>query len=166
MAGVDAPALAEARTDRPAGAPPRPPMLRRLISARRRKFPWLLPPASVIIVALLLSPLVLIVIQAVQTGWSQLWPVLDRPFVGTLLWNTVRLGGVGPAVIGTAAAWLTERTTLPGRQVWRVLLIVPLVVPDFVLSWAWSSVFPSVEGFFGATLVMVLHLYPLVYLPM
>lgn len=144
-------------------------MLRRLVSARRRKFPWLLAPASVIIVALLLSPLVLIVIQAVQTGWSQLWPVLDRPFVGTLLWNTVRLAVVVTAlsaVIGTAAAWLTERTTLPGRQVWRVLLIVPLVVPDFVLSWAWSSVFPSVEGFFGATLVMVLHLYPLVYLPM
>jgi iron(III) transport system permease protein len=169
MAGVDAPALAEERADRPASAETRPPMLRRLVSARRRKFPWLLAPASVIIVALLLSPLVLIVIQAVQTGWSQLWPVLDRPFVGTLLWNTVRLAVVVTAlsaVIGTAAAWLTERTTLPGRQVWRVLLIVPLVVPDFVLSWAWSSVFPSVEGFFGATLVMVLHLYPLVYLPM
>ena len=48
--------------------------------------------------ALLLSPLVLIVIQAVQTGWSQLWPVLDRPFVATLLWNTVRLAVVVTAL--------------------------------------------------------------------
>ena len=35
-----------------------------------------------------------------------------------------------------------------------------------MLSWAWSSVFPAVQGYFGAVLVMVLHLYPLVYLPM
>ena len=69
-------------------------------------------------------------------------------------------------MLGTGAAWLTERTELPGRRVWSVLLIVPLVVPDFVLSWAWSSIFPSVQGYFGATLVMTLHLYPLVYLPM
>jgi iron(III) transport system permease protein len=144
-------------------------VLHSLVAARRRRFPWLLAPASVLIVAVLLSPLALIAAQAVQTGWSQLWPVLDRPFVGSLLWNTVRLAVLVTAlcaVIGTVAAWLTERTTLPGRRVWSVLLIVPLVVPDFVLSWAWSSVFPSVRGYFGAALVMVLHLYPLVYLPM
>ena len=144
-------------------------MLRRLACRRRRKYPWLLAPLSVLIVAVLLSPLALIAIQAVQTGWSQLWPVLDRSYVVTLLWNTVRLAllvTVLCAVIGTVAAWLTERTMLPGRRVWSALLIVPLVIPDFVLSWAWSSVFPSVQGFFGATLVMVLHLYPLVYLPM
>jgi iron(III) transport system permease protein len=166
---VDALTLTERRAAHPAGVVTRPPALNRLAAARRRRFPWLLAPASVLIVAVLLSPLPLIVLQAVQTGWSQLWPVLDRPFVGTLLWNTVRLAVVVTAlcaVIGTVAAWLTERTTLPGRRVWSVLLIVPLVVPDFVLSWAWSSVFPSVQGYFGATLVMVLHLYPLVYLPM
>jgi iron(III) transport system permease protein len=167
--GVDAPPLSERRATRPASGGTRAPVVRRLVSARRRPFPWLLAPASVLIVAVLLSPLALVVLQAVQTGWSQLWPVLDRPFVGTLLWNTVRLAVAVTAlcaVIGTVAAWLTERTTLPGRRVWSVLLIVPLVVPDFVLSWAWSSVFPSVQGYFGAALMMVLHLYPLVYLPM
>lgn len=167
--GVDAPPLSERRATRPASGGTRAPVVRRLVSARRRPFPWLLAPASVLIVAVLLSPLALVVLQAVQTGWSQLWPVLDRPFVGTLLWNTVRLAVAVTAlcaVIGTVAAWLTERTTLPGRRVWSVLLIVPLVVPDFVLSWAWSSVFPSVQGYLGAALVMVLHLYPLVYLPM
>src|SRR4029077_13982444 len=127
-----------------------------------RRVPWLLASLTVLIVAGLLSPLALVVIQAVQTGWSQLWPVLDRAFVATLLWNTVRLAllvTAACAVIGTGAAWLTDRTTLPGRRVWSVLLIVPLVVPDFVLSWAWSSVFPSVPGDFGAGLVMTLHLY-------
>jgi iron(III) transport system permease protein len=168
MAGVDAPTL-ERRADRPANGAARPAALRRLVSQRRRRFPWLLGPASVIVVAALLSPLGLIIIQSVQAGWSQIWPALDRAFVATLLWNTVRLAilvTVLSAVLGTGAAWLTERTMLPGRRVWSVLLIVPLVVPDFVLSWAWSSIFLWVQGYFGATLVMTLHLYPLVYLPM
>jgi len=168
MAGVEAPTL-HRLAGRPADDAVWPAPLRRFLSRRGRRVPWLLASLTVLIVAGLLSPLALVVIQAVQTGWSQLWPVLDRAFVVTLLWNTVRLAllvTAACAVIGTVAAWLTERTTLPGRRVWSVLLIVPLVVPDFVLSWAWSSVFPSVQGYFGAALVMVLHLYPLVYLPM
>src|SRR6516225_4100536 len=147
MAGVEAPVL-EQRADRRANGAARPTALRRLVSRRRRRFPWLLGPASVIVVVALLSPLALIVIQSVQAGWSQIWPALDRAFVATLLWNTVRLAilvTMLSAVLGTGAAWLTERTALPGRRVWSVLLIVPLVVPDFVLSWAWSSIFPWVQ---------------------
>jgi len=104
-----------------------------------------------------------------EAGWGEVWPLLDRPFVALLLWNTIRLALVVTtlcAVIGTGAAWLTERTALPGRRLWGVLLIVPIVIPDFVLSWTWSSIFPAVQGFPGAVLVMTLHLYPLVYLPM
>jgi iron(III) transport system permease protein len=114
-------------------------------------------------------PLALICVQAAQAGWGQIWTILDRSFVATLLWNTVRLAVVVTvlaAVIGTGAAWLTERTQLPARRLWAVLLIVPIVIPDFVLAWTWSSIFPSVHGYVGAVLVMTLHLYPLVYLPM
>jgi iron(III) transport system permease protein len=136
---------------------------------RRRRFPWLLSAISVLIVAALLSPLGLILAQAAQTGWSQVWSLIDRSIVATLLWNTIRLAVVVTAlaaVIGTGAAWITERTALPGRRVWTVLLILPIVIPDFVLAWTWSSMFPAVHGYSGAVLVMTLHLYPLVYLPM
>lgn len=139
------------------------------VAGRRRRFPWVLGSLSIVVVAALLSPFGLIVAQADEVGWGHVWSVLDRPFVGTLLWNTVRLAVVVTglcAVIGTGAAWLTERTELPGRRVWTVLLIVPIVIPDFVLAWTWSSVFPAVHGYWGAVLVMILHLYPLVYLPM
>jgi iron(III) transport system permease protein len=139
------------------------------LHSRRRRVPLLLASTSVLVVVVLLSPLALIVAQAAQTGWAQLWALLDRAFVATLLWNAVRLALVVTAlcaVIGTGAAWLTERTALPGRRVWAVLLIVPIVIPDFVLAWTWSSVFPAVHGYWGAVLVMTLHLYPLVYLPM
>ena len=142
---------------------------RQASSLRRRRFPWVLATTSVLVAGLLLSPLALIVVQAVQAGWGQVWALVDRPFVATLLWNTVRLALVVTvlcAAIGTGAAWLTERTSVPGRRLWAVLLIAPFVIPDFVLSWTWTSILPSVRGYLGAVLVMTLHLYPLVYLPM
>lgn len=152
-----------------AGTPALVGKLRVLAPGRRRRFPWVLTSSSIVVVAALLAPIGLIVAQAAQAGWGQVWSLLDRPFVATLLWNSVRLAVVVTAlsaVIGTGAAWLTERTALPGRRAWAVLLIVPIVVPDFVLAWTWSSVFPAVHGYSGAVLVMTLHLYPLVYLPM
>jgi iron(III) transport system permease protein len=144
------------------------PTLRALL-ANRRRLPLGLAAMSVAVVLVLLSPLGLIVAQATEAGWARLWAALDRPFVATLLWSTVRLAvavTATSAVLGTAMAWLTERTELPGRRAWGALLVVPIVVPDFVLAWTWSSMFPAVHGYWGAVLVMTLHLYPLVYLPM
>ena len=69
------------------------------------------------------------------------------------------------AVIGTAAAWCVERTDLPGRRVWAVLVVVPLAIPDFVVSFGWASLCLVDQGFRGAAVVMTLAVYPLVYLP-
>ena len=63
------------------------------------------------------------------------------------------------------AAWLVERTDLPGRRVWHVLLVAPLAVPAFVNSYGWVSMTPAVQGYGGALLVVTLSYFPLVYLP-
>jgi iron(III) transport system permease protein len=138
-------------------------------SRTRRRFPVALTALGALVVAGLLLPLAFLVLQASQVGWSQIWSLLGRSLVASLLWNTVRLAvavTVLCAVIGTAAAWLTERTNLPLRRVLSVVLILPVVIPDFVVAWSWSSIFPAVHGYLGAVLVMTLGLYPLVYLPM
>ena len=44
-------------------------------------------------------------------------------------------------------------------------MVVPLAIPDFVVSFGWSSISTWVQGFRGAVLVMTLAVYPLVYLP-
>lgn len=124
--------------------------------------------ASVIIAAFLLLPLGYLIVQATQEGWSKLDPVLFRHLTAVLLWNTVRLTAIvtlACGVIGTAVAWLIERTDLPGRRVFAVLAVLPIAVPRFVLGSEWASVFPQVQGLWGASLVMTLALYPLVYLP-
>ncbi len=127
-----------------------------------------LPLVSLLVALLVLLPLVFLLVEAQRAGVGKVWALMDRPLTAELLWNTVRLAVVVAtlcAVIGTGAAWLVERTDLPGRRVWAVLLVVPLAIPDFVVSFGWASISTAVSGFWGAVLVMTLATYPLVYLP-
>ncbi len=102
------------------------------------------------------------------------------------LGRTLRLAAAVSAaasVLGTTLAWLTARTDLPGRRLWRVVLPVPLVLPTFIGAAAFIRTFnpgglasdllsglglgrtPELRGFFGAWLVLTLFTYPYVYLP-
>ncbi len=129
--------------------------------------PLLLAGAVVASMAVIL-PLVFLVVQAVQVGWHTLDPLLFRSLTAQLLWNTVSLTVVVMvlcAVVGTVAAWFVERTRLPGRRIWAVLVVIPLGIPDFVVSFGWRAIFPSFGGFWAAVLVMSVAVYPLVYLP-
>jgi iron(III) transport system permease protein len=120
-------------------------------------------------VALLaLVPLLFVVGVAVELGAADTWRLVVRPRTGELLLNTARLlvaCVLACTVVGTAAAWLVERTTLPGRRMWNALLVAPLAVPAFVNSFGWVSLTPRVEGYTGALLVVTLSYYPFVYLP-
>lgn len=40
-------------------------------------------------------------------------------------------------VVGIAVAWLVERTDMPGRRVFRVLVILPLAIPPVLLAISW-----------------------------
>ncbi len=119
-------------------------------------------------VLLTLIPLGFVLQFTVDVGPAELYRLLDRPRTGELLSNTIRLTAsamAASAVIGVGAAWAVERTSLPGRRTFTVLLAAPLAVPAFVNSYGWSSLTSSVEGFGGALLIVTLSYYPLVYLP-
>jgi iron(III) transport system permease protein len=121
----------------------------------------------VVCVALLL-PVTFLIWQASGVGWSLISRLLFRQLTWMLLVNTVELTlavTVCAAVIALAAAWCIERTNLPGRRLWRVLMLLPLAIPDFVVGYTWSSLSPVVHGLQGAVLVMSLGLFPLIYLP-
>lgn len=120
------------------------------------------------ITAVLLLPVVAVGLQAVSVGPRRAAHLLALPLVPMLLQNTVTLTvsvTLGCAAIGVAAAWLVERTDIPARRLLAVLLVLPLAIPEFVAGSSWVSLFPSVQGFGGAWLVMTLSLYPWVYLP-
>src|SRR5665213_1165583 len=97
-------------------APSPPPRVR----VRRGRADWLLY-VSVVIALGLLSPLVLVGLDAHRAGWTEIHRVLFRARSQRLLVNTVELSVVvvtAAAVLGTAAAWCTERCVLPVRRFW------------------------------------------------
>jgi iron(III) transport system permease protein len=138
------------------------------VRARRARRPVALTALSAAVAIVLAMPLVFLLIEASGAGTRTVIDLIFRSLTAELLWNTVRLTIAVTAlcaVIGTGAAWLVERTSLPGRRVWAVLLVVPLAIPDFVVSFGWASLWNWVHGFRGAVVVMTLAVYPLVYLP-
>jgi iron(III) transport system permease protein len=134
----------------------------------RRHLPPLLTAAAIAVSLAVLTPLVFLVVQAVQVGWAELHQLLFRNLTAVLVWNTVSLVVVVTAlcaVVGTLLAWFLERTDLPCRRLFAILVVIPLGIPDFVVSFGWRAVFPSIGGFWAAVLVMTLAVYPLVFLP-
>ncbi len=135
---------------------------------QRARRPVVLLTASSAVAALLALPLIFLLIEAHGAGTAAVARMIFRRPTADLLWNTVRLTVVVTvlcAIIGTLTAWFVERTDLPGRRVWAVLIVVPLAIPDFVVSFGWASLWTWVQGFRGAVIVMTLAVYPLVYLP-
>jgi len=153
------------------GPPPAPGQAEARVPAvrpRRSRRPTALIAASLAVACVLALPLVFLLIEARGAGTATVVHLIFRRLTADLLWNTIRLTVVVTAlcaVIGTAAAWCVERTNLPGRRVWAVLVVVPLAIPDFVVSFGWASLWTWVQGFRGAVVVMTLAVYPLVYLP-
>ncbi len=124
--------------------------------------------AALVPVALVVLPLIYVVIRASQAGVAGIANELLRERNATLLVNTVTLAisvTVGACMIGTATAWCVERSDLPGRRWWRALAALPLAVPAFVSSYAWSSIDVMFQSMPGAILILTLSAYPLVYLP-
>jgi iron(III) transport system permease protein len=118
--------------------------------------------------ALSLIPLGYVLAQTVATGWDEAYALIVRPRVGELLRHTVALVAstvTATVLLGVAAAWLVERTDLPLRRLWAVLFAMPLAIPAFVTSYGWVSLYPSIEGLRGATLITTFAYFPFVYLP-
>lgn len=124
--------------------------------------------AALVVVTACVLPLVVIATDAFHGGWSAAVDQVLRPRVGELLLNTVGLvvlTTTACTAVGIAAAWLVERTGLPGARWWRIALVAPLAVPAFVNAYAWVSLRPSLAGLLGAALITTLSYFPFVFLP-
>ncbi|GAB4112478.1 MAG: iron ABC transporter permease [Roseiflexaceae bacterium] len=154
----------------------------------RSPFPLTLAAGIVAILAGI--PLIYISIRALGADpaiWGRLWhgsiPTLMAATL-FLAFTTITL----TLAIGIGAAWLVERTDLPGRRIWRVLLALPLAMPAYVAAICWIMLLrrggiidqaamswlgfergqfplPPIYNLWGATVVIGLCIYPYVYLP-
>lgn len=119
------------------------------------------------VAALVLLPDLVTVIEVISGDWRQATAALQGSDVLKLALNAAAVATVVvPAcgVIGVATAWFVERTTLPGRRIWALLLVAPVTIPLFVTSYAWAGFGPAWQGFLGAICVTAFSYYPVVYL--
>lgn len=132
-------------------------------------------------------PLLYILLRAGTTD-PEVWSRLLQARLGRLLGNTLVLAvtvTAGALVVGASMAWLTERTDLPGRRVFRWLLALPLAIPAYIGGIVHLALLrprgglipqlladflgrpvatPSPLGFWGAAFILTLFSYPYVYL--
>lgn len=124
--------------------------------------------AGVVVALLITLPVTITIIQAVEGGFSALKTALEAPTTTSRLVRSLEIALISTPVataIGVAAAWFVERTQLPLRRLWAVLLVVPLTVPPFVVSYAWAGLgSPLLQGFWGACGLIAFTYYPIVYL--
>ncbi|MCL4273356.1 MAG: iron ABC transporter permease [Anaerolineales bacterium] len=132
-------------------------------------------------------PLGYIFFRAV-TGGEEVWLRLLQTRIWKLLGNTLLLAVTvtgGATLVGVTMSFLTERTDLPGRNIFRWMLAMPLAIPAYIggivhltllrprgglipqllASWFGQPVpTPSPLGFGGAAFILTLFMFPYVYL--
>jgi iron(III) transport system permease protein len=131
------------------------------------RFPRWLTVACVIVAVLVLLPIAVTVVQALQGGFSAVGDALRAPSSLTLLKNTALIALIAvpvAGVLGLAGAWFVERTQLPLRRLWAILLVAPLTVPPFVTSYSWASLGNPLQGTVGAAGIVAFTYFPIVYL--
>ncbi len=147
-------------------------------------------PASALLAAAVLAPLVALAIAA--TGGSAThWAHLAQSVLPSALRDTVwLLGGVGVLAIamGTACAWLVTAYDFPGRRVLAWALLLPLAMPTYIIAYAYLDLLhpigpvqtvirdllgytsprqfrlPDIRSMTGCILLLGFVLYPYVYI--
>ncbi len=137
--------------------------------------------------ALLVLLPVLAVTGGVVAAGPGVWSRAASAGWGGLAVNTVALTALtvtGAVALGAGLAWLTTAYRFPGRRLLSGLLVLPVAVPAYILGLVWSSLlsyagpvqqawravfgesagFPPVRTLPVAAGVLVLTLYPYVYL--
>ncbi len=120
-----------------------------------------------IVSLLVLLPVVVTAIQAFQGGVSAVRDVLRASSSIGLLKNTLLVTAISVPIcglFGVAGAWFVERTRLPARRLWAVLLVAPLTVPPFVTSYAWANLGNPFQGLYGAAGIIGFTYFPIVFL--
>ncbi len=141
------------------------------------------------VAAACLLPMVAVVLAAVTGGTDTiahlLSTVLPEYALTTLI--LVVLVSVGTFSVGVGAAWLVTMTRFPGVRLLEIALVLPLAFPAYVLAYAYTFIldhpgivqttlrqvmgwgprdywFPEIRSTEGAAVMLILVLYPYVYL--
>ena len=149
------------------------------------------PPAVVwmpalVIAALLLTAPVYLALRALGAGQEAVDLIFRARTLEVVARTVALMAGamLGCMVIAAPLAWLTVRTDLPARAFWRVVTMLPLALPSYIVGFAiavglgprgilqgWLEAafgverIPSIYGFPGAAFTLIIISFPYVLLP-
>lgn len=141
------------------------------------------------IAAVCLLPMLAVALAALTGGTDTIRHLLDTVLLGYALTTLelVVMVAVGTFSIGVGGAWLVTMTRFPGARIFEIAMVLPLAFPAYVLAYAYTYVldhpgivqttlrdvtgwgprdywFPEIRSLGGAAVMLVLVLYPYVYL--
>ncbi|MGD2179720.1 ABC transporter permease [Lusitaniella coriacea] len=142
-------------------------------------------------IALLIATPILCVLSSIFADSREIWQHLATTVLPGYITNSLLLMvgvGIGVFVIGTGTAWLVTMCSFWGSSVFEWALLLPLAAPAYLLAYVytdfldyfgpvqtglrnlfgWESIqdywFPDIRSLWGAIAMLVLVLYPYVYL--
>lgn len=172
-------------SDSTAPLPPTPRPRRARLHLPRPQLRW----GALAIAALCLLPMLAVTLAALTGGTETLvhlaQTTLPRYSANTAL--LVVVVGLGTGIIGTGAAWMVTTTRFPGVRLLEITLALPLAFPAYVMAYAYTDLldhpglvqatlrditgwgprdywFPEIRSTGGAAFMLILVLYPYVYL--
>ena len=159
-----------------------------IAAPHRKRSAWSV--AALLVAAAVCLPLFCVVWLAFFPQ-ENIWPHLFNTVLSTYVANTILLmAGVatGTLCIGVTCAWLVTHHEFPGRTIFNWALLLPFAVPAYVIAYVYTDLleyagpvqsllrdafgwklaseyyFPKIRTLPGAILMMILVLYPYVYL--
>lgn len=145
----------------------------------------------VILIAAVIATPILFVANSIFTFQGDVWSHLATTVLPDYITNSfyLMLGvGTGVFIIGVGTAWLVTACSFPGSKIFQWALLLPMAAPAYLLAYTytdlleyfgpvqtglraifgWSSAqdywFPNIRSLWGAIAMLVLVLYPYVYL--
>jgi iron(III) transport system permease protein len=138
---------------------------------------------------LIAAPVISVLINAFGAR-SEIWQHLVDTVLGAYVLNSFLIMSgvtVGVLIVGVPAAWMTTLCRFPGRRLFDWALLLPMAFPAYVIAYAYTGLLdyagpvqtrlrdligdpdglrwlPEIRSLPGATVMLVLVLYPYVYL--
>ncbi len=146
--------------------------------------------AALVLAALVISLPVLVIVASLTQPFGEVWQHLRQTVLADYVTTSLLLMagvGIGTAVLGVSAAWLTAMCEFPGRRFFGWALLLPMAMPAYIIAYTYTGLldftgpvqstlresfgwrygeywFPEIRSVGGAICMLSLVLYPYVYL--